>query len=407
MNPWKGIKGLPKNIWLISIASLINRSGTMVIIFLTLYVSQSLEESATRAGLVVAVYGLGAFISAPFVGRLSDKIGEIQLMKISLFGSSFFLLIFSFVHDYYLILLLSFLWAIVNEAFRPASLSFISNESSSVQRKTSFALYRLAINLGMSIGPVIGGILSEISYDLLFYVDAGTCFIAGVFMVVIKWDLHQPPKEIKSTELIPKKTAFFSALSNRSFLYFLIAALPVSIVYMQSMSTLPLYVVDHLGFSNSTFGLLIAVNTVLIILIELPLNASMTSWKDENSLYLGIILTAIGFGALIFADTITILVISIVIWTFGEMIFFPGAATMASEIAPEKRKGEYMGFYQMMFSLSFMAAPYVGTFIYDKFNPTILWAASFFFSLVSLIFVYMSKVSKQKLLLQSEGKAGN
>lgn len=394
MNPWKGIKGLPKNIWLISIASLINRSGTMVIIFLTLYVSQSLEESATRAGLVVAVYGLGAFISAPFVGRLSDKIGEIQLMKMSLFGSAAFLFIFSFIHDYYLILLLSFLWSIINEAFRPASLSFISNESSSAQRKTAFALYRLAINLGMSIGPVIGGVLSEISYSLLFYVDAATCFAAAIFLMVVKWDLRKKPGEEQKVDFVEKKTAFFSALSNKAFLYFLLAALPVSIVYMQSMSTLPLYVVEYLRFSNSTFGLLIAVNTVLIILIELPLNASMTGWKDENSLYLGIILTGIGFGALIFADTITILVMTIVIWTFGEMIFFPGAATMASEIAPENRKGEYMGFYQMVFSLSFMLAPYVGTFIYDKFSPTALWAATFFFSLTSMLFVYLSEKAK-------------
>ncbi len=397
MNPWKGIKGLPKNIWLISIASLINRSGTMVIVFLTLYVSQGLGEEPTSAGLVVAVYGLGAFVSAPFVGRLGDKIGELLLMKISLFGSAVFLFVFSFISNYYFILLLSFLWAIVNEAFRPASLSFISNESTSKQRKTAFALYRLAINLGMSIGPVLGGMLSEISYDLLFYVDAGTCLSAGIFLVAVKWDISK--SETIETETQPElKSTFFSALADKPFLFFLLASLPISIVYMQSMSTLPLFVVENLGFSNSTFGMLIAVNTVLIILIELPLNASMTNWKDENSLYLGALLTGIGFGALAFADSFLLLVTSIVVWTFGEMIFFPGAAAMASEIAPPKRRGEYMGFYQMVFSLSFMLAPYIGTLIYDAFSPRILWIATFFFSLLSLAFVYFSKVYKQKAI---------
>jgi len=132
----------------------------------------------------------------------------------------------------------------------------------------------------MSIGPVIGGLLSEISYSLLFYVDAATCFAAGIFLMVVKWDLRKRTGEEQKIDLVEKKTAFFAALSNKAFLYFLLAALPVSIVYMQSMSTLPLYVVEYLRFSNSTFGLLIAVNTVLIILIELPLNASMTGWKD-------------------------------------------------------------------------------------------------------------------------------
>lgn len=389
MNPWKGIKGLPRNIWLISIASLINRSGTMLIVFLALFVSQGLGEEPTKAGLVVATYGLGAFISAPFVGRLSDRIGELKLMKISLFGSAFFLFLFSFAKSYYAVMGLTFVWAIVNEAFRPASLSFISNESTSTQRKPSFALYRLAVNLGMSVGPVLGGILSDISYDLLFYVDGGTCLAAGIFLAITKWDVREREKEEHTSEKIIKKESFFAALTNKKFLYFLLAVLPISIVYMQSHSTFPLFVVEELGFSNSIFGMLIVVNTVLIILIELPLNSAMADWKDVNSLYLGAILIAMGFGFHMFSNTILLLVIGISIWTFGEMIFFPGAAAMASEIAPLKKRGEYMGFYQMVFSLSFMFAPYIGTMVYESFNSSVLWAGTFFFCLLSLIFVFL------------------
>jgi len=395
VNPWKGIKGLPKNIWLIAIASLINRSGTMVIVFLTLFVSQDLGEGITRAGLVVAVYGLGAFISAPFVGRLSDKIGELRLMKWSLLGSAIFLFIFSFAEDYYTVMLLTFIWAILSEAFRPASLSFISNESTPQQRKTAFALYRLAVNLGMSIGPVLGGILSQISYDLLFYADGGTSLLAWIFLSVVKWDLREPEKEESSTDQILQKGSFFAALANRQFLYLLIAVLPVSIIYMQAHSTFPLFVVENLGFSNSTFGMLVVVNTVLIILFELPLNASMGNWKTINSLYLGALLTGIGFGFHMFSDSIFLLVIAISIWTFGEMVFFPGAAAMASEIAPPKKRGEYMGFYQMAFSFSFMAAPYIGASILEHFNSTILWATTFCFSLVTVLLVkLMSKNEK-------------
>lgn len=396
MNPWKGIKDLPRNIWLISIASLINRSGTMLIVFLALFVSQGLGEEPTRAGLVVAAYGLGAFISAPFVGRLSDRIGELRLMKISLFGSAFFLFLFSLAKSYYVVMGVTFIWSIINEAFRPASLSFISNESPSSQRKPSFALYRLAVNLGMSVGPVLGGVLSDISYDLLFYVDGGTCLVAGIFMTVVKWDSRKPEKEEHSSEKALKKDSFFAALADKRFLYFLLAVLPISIVYMQSHSTFPLFVVEGLGFSNSIFGMLVVVNTVLIISIELPLNSVMANWKDINSLYLGAILTGVGFGFHMFTDIIPLLVIAISIWTFGEMIFFPGAAAMASEIAPPKRRGEYMGFYQMVFSLSFMLAPYLGTTIYEAFNATVLWGGTFLLSLVSLIFILLMNSSQHR-----------
>ena len=132
----------------------------MVLPFIALYANQILKVSKGEAGLVLAAYGIGAFISSPFSGKLSDKIGAMRLMTISLITTGLFLFIYSFVTDFTLFLALTFVWAILSEAFRPASMAFISDEISSDRRKTAFALQRLAINLGMSIGPVVGGILS-------------------------------------------------------------------------------------------------------------------------------------------------------------------------------------------------------------------------------------------------------
>ncbi len=167
-------KNIPKNIWILAAATLINRSGTMVLPFIALYANQILNASKSDAGLVLAAYGIGAFISAPFAGKLSDKIGTMRLMKISLFSTGLFLFLYSFVTNFILFLALTFVWAILSEAFRPASMAFISDEITSDRRKTAFALQRLAINLGMSIGPVVGGILSTINFHLLFYINGLT-----------------------------------------------------------------------------------------------------------------------------------------------------------------------------------------------------------------------------------------
>jgi predicted MFS family arabinose efflux permease len=156
-NPYSGLKAIPKNIWILAAATLINRSGTMVLPFIALYANQILKVSKGEAGLVLAAYGIGAFVSSPFSGKLSDKIGAMRLMTISLITTGLFLFIYSFVTDFTLFLALTFVWAILSEAFRPASMAFISDEISSDRRKTAFALQRLAINLGMSIGPVVGG----------------------------------------------------------------------------------------------------------------------------------------------------------------------------------------------------------------------------------------------------------
>ena len=394
MNPWKGIRALPRNVWLISAATLINRIGTMVLPFLALYVTKTLGRDPTDAGLVIAFYGIGAFITAPLAGKLSDKFGELTLMKISLIGSGIFLFIISQITNYYLLLGTMVVWAAVGEAFRPASLSFISNETTPEQRKTGFALYRLAINLGMSIGPAVGGVLSEINFSLLFYINGITCLSAGIFLFLVKWDLRKAAEHDPTPEIHAK--AFLSVLGNKPFFLFLLLYIPIQVVYMQAFSTLPLYIVNELNLSNSLFGMVIAVNTVIIIFVEVPLNTWMSNWKDRNSLILGAVLTGIGFGLTAVAFDVPLLMLTVVIWTFGEMIFFPAAASRAADLSPQNKRGEFMGYFQMTFSFSFIAAPYIGTLVYESFGSVTLWIGSFFFTFVTVALLVYSDKFKEK-----------
>jgi MFS family permease len=278
-NPYSGLKNIPKNIWILAAATLINRSGTMVLPFIALYANQVLNASKSDAGLVLAVYGIGAFITAPFAGKLSDKIGTLRLMTISLFTTGIFLFLYSFVTDFVWFLSLTFIWAILSEAFRPASMAFISDEITSDRRKTAFALQRLAINLGMSIGPVIGGILSTINFHLLFYINGLTALAAGIFLILSPFEKHdvvQKEAEVKEQAIPYQKVSVFS---DKRLLYFLFALIPVEIVFFQHIGALPLFIVTDLGFSNAVFGFLTAVNTVLIIFIEVPLKDSMRNWN--------------------------------------------------------------------------------------------------------------------------------
>ena len=206
---------------MISSATLINRAGTMVLPFVALYARQELNVSTGDAGLVLAFYGIGALISSPFSGKLSDKIGSLKLMTMSLISTGLFLFLYSIVTDFKLFLALSFVWAILNEAFRPANMSFISSEITPDRRKTAFALNRLAINLGMSIGPVVGGILSTINFSLLFYVDGITSLAAGSFLIFTHWDVHKPLEKSTIVEDQIEMTNRTSVFRNKKFLYFL------------------------------------------------------------------------------------------------------------------------------------------------------------------------------------------
>ena len=385
-NPWRGLKGIPKNIWLLSAATLINRSGTMVLPFLALYFAKELKVSVSEAGLALVAFGLGSLILAPFVGRLSDRFGPLSIMKLSLFASGFMLFLFSFIDNYNIALIVTFLWSALSEAFRPANLTFISNETAPEQRKTAFALNRIAINLGMSIGPVIGGILAYYNYHLLFYVDGVTSVMAAGFLMVSPFEKFHEEEVIKEAVLAPQKI-----YKDKRFIYYILALLPVEFVFFQHLGAVPIYFVKELHYTEAIYGILMAINTVIIIFVEVPLNSGMSHWRDSSSLALGSLLCAIGFGMMAFSANIYYLVLSIIVWTFGEMIFFPSSASFLSNIAPKDKVGEYMGYYQMNFSFSFMVAPWLGAIVLENYGSTILWGATFVLASLSAIFLYRLK----------------
>jgi len=388
MNPWRGLKGLPREMWIVSFAILINRMGTMVLPFLVIYLTQRLGYKISTAGFVITFYGLGALISAPFVGKLADRIGAFFLMKLSLIFSALVLLVYPFIEDYSLILLVTFIWSVIGEAFRPASMALVSSVVKSDQRKTAFALTRLMINLGMSIGPVAAGFLIQFSFQIIFFVDAFTSFLAALFLIILPIrkeisNRDQPQNQQMSND--------YPAWKDNNMIYFLIALIPASFVIFQHFGSMPLFLIKDLHFTTATVGLLFSVNTILIILIEVPLNTAMQNWSYSRSLMLGSMLIGIGFGAMAFAADTAMIIITIIIWTFGEMTFFPIGSAYVAEIAPSNKRGEYMGYYQMIFSLSFTFAPWIGTTVFESFGARQLWIGAFFTAIISATMMFKLK----------------
>lgn len=385
MNPWRGLGALPKEVWFLCLATLVNRAGTMVLPFLTLYLTVDRKFSAGLAGLALTVYGIAAIIIAPLAGRLSDRWGSLLIIKLSLFLSGLILFAFPFVTSLYGILAITGVWALANESFRPPSMALIGHLSPPAQRKMAFALSRLAINLGMSIGPVIGGFLAMRSFKSLFYVDGITAILAGVLIAAMPW---RATREIANAASAARDSAandqppqsqlsYASVLRDRKFLFFLVAMLPVEMVFFQSLAAMPLFIVRDLHISEAAFGMLLAINTVMIILTEVPLNLAMSSWSHRNTLALGALLVGAGFGGLALTGGAIGVAITVFIWTMGEMILLPASSAYVSDLAPPAQAGAYMGLYTMGFSIAFAAGPWLGVQVLEKFGPTAVWLGTF------------------------------
>jgi MFS family permease len=276
------------------------------------------------------------------------------------------------------------------------------------QRKPAFALSRLAVNLGMSVGPAIGGLLALFSFRWLFFVDGATSILAGVVIAMARWDAarlkpsHDPDwadpeelgREIEADSLVPLAVAHpaqdLRAFRNPRMLYFLAAMIPAQLVFFQLTSSLPLFLVRNLRLPESLYGTVFTLNTLLIVALEVPLNTSMVHWSHRRTLALGALLYAIGFGSFAFATRPVQIFACVVVWTFGEMILLPGSSAYAAEIAPPGRRGEYMGLYTMSFSIAFSLGPFLGAELLQRWGPHGLWGVAFISGCISALM--MSRV---------------
>ena len=374
-NPWRGLGALPPKIWIHFAATLVNRMGTMAIPFLVLYLTKDAGFTAARAGLMLSLYGAGSLVVSPFLGRLADRVGHVRMMKASLLSSGLVMLAYPLARSTGAIAVVTLALAVTAEAFRPASLSVLTDLAPPEQRKAAFAVNRLAINLGMSIGPAVGGYLAEISFPTIFRVDGATSILAFAVLAMTGFAVAEHASAAGDDG--PPAPRSQPAYKDMQLLGFLAACVPLAAVFFQHEGALPLDVVRDLGLPASFFGWMFTINTGLIVLFEVRLNLSTSHWPHRKSLFIGGLFIAVGFGAMAFAQTGAAIAGTVVIWTIGEMILLPSMSNVVAELAPPDRRGEYMGLYSMSWGLAFAVGPWLGTFALERFGRVTLWAGTF------------------------------
>jgi predicted MFS family arabinose efflux permease len=399
-NPWRGLRGLPSIVWIVFATSLVNRAGMMALPFLVLYLTEHLGVSASLAGLAVSAYGLGGVITAPISGRLCDRIGPFTIMRASLALTGVVLLVIPLVHSFAMVVGLTFVWAFIAEAGRPATLSALTETIMPEQRKAAIAVNRLAVNLGMSIGPAVGGFLAMVSFPLLFVVDGLTSLAAAGVLTTLLWSSRRSLAAVhrlvvEGDQDRPRASADVregaSVLRDRPAMAFFVATFLTGLVFMQHQGAMPLYLVRDLHYRESFYGMLFVLNTLLIVAIEVPLNLAMSRWSHRHATMLGVLLFAIGFGALGIVRSPLAIAATVVIWTFGEMIFFPVSTAYVAELAPRGRSGEYMGAYSGTISLALIVGPWAGTATLDRLGANVAWAGVFVCGLAAFGVVALSR----------------
>ncbi len=368
--------GLSRETWLLSLIMLINRSGTMVIPFMTLYLtSEKMGYSIAQAGFVFGLFGAGAFSGAWLGGRLTDKIGFYPVQLITLLFGGILFIVLGQMKTYPLICLFTFLLSFVNEAFRPANSTAIAFYSKQENRTRSYALNRLAINLGWAVGSALGGFLAHINYELLFWVDGLTNMAAAGLMWAMLKPVNYKPVHQPNIDGQPKTVP---AHRDKTYISFILVTILFASCFFQIFTNLPVYFKKELHLSELYIGFLMAANGIIIAIVEMVLIYKLEG-KRNPLVYITIGVFIVGLSYLMLnipAPGVILALIMIIAITFGEILSMPFMNTYWIGRTHATNRGQYAALYTMAWSVAQTLGPIGGSQLADHVSFSALWWAA-------------------------------
>jgi len=385
-------KGLSREAWMLSIVMLINRSGSMVLPFLGVYMTDHLKFSLENTGIVLSFYGIGSVLGSWLGGFLTDKFGEYYIQSWSLFLSAPIFIIMPFFSSVEMMALLIFLQSTISDTFRPANSVAITKYARPENLTKAFSLNRMAVNLGFSIGPALGGILSGISYNSLFIVNAIGAVIAGIIYVIFfrrRNKIFREKKKLEPVKVV-EKTTTKSPYKDYPFLLYSFLCAVFAVCFFQFFNTIPLFYKDVAKLDQSTIGFILGYSGFIIVLLEMPLvSLAERVLKIPQILSIGIIMSGVSYLLLLFGSNIPLLLLSMSILSIAEIWVLPFMSTVTALRAEKGNKGAYMGLNGIAFSFSFIFTPFLGTYVISHFGFDSLWIGSFTVLALSAVLIYI------------------
>lgn len=363
--------GLPREAWWLALVVLVNRTGMMVVFFMTLYLTRKLGFTVAQAGQVMTCWGIGSLFGSYFGGWLSDRWGTFRVQLYSLIWNGIGFMVLGQLSGFPAIAVAVFLVAVVGEAFRPANITAFTEVCPADIRARGIVLNRLAANLGIAVGPAVGGFLARMDYVYLFWVDGFTCLAAAVVVFVMLRQVIPSPavcEEAQSARQSPWQDMLFLSVMG--------LLLVVGVVFFQIFNIWPLYMREVNGFLENQIGLLLTINCILIVLLEMPMIHRLEEYNPLASVMAGVVLLFSGFFLLPFGSSYGYVIVTVVLWTFGEMLVFPLIATFIANRADDRSRGRYMGLFTLTFSFSFVLGPVFGTTAYAQLGPKWMWLST-------------------------------
>ncbi|MFJ4784252.1 MDR family MFS transporter [Streptomyces sp. NPDC088794] len=366
----ESVSGLPREFWWLWTSTLVNRLGAFVATFMALYLTLDRGYSATYAGLVASLHGLGGVASSLGAGVMTDRLGRRPTLLIAQASTAASVALLGFVHDPVAIAAVAFLVGMTSNASRPAVQAMMADIVRPEDRVRAFSLNYWAINLGFAVSSMGAGFIAEFSYLAGFLIEAGMTALCAV-VVFLKLPESRPQRT--SAEAGAKDDVRLgTVLRDGRFMGVVGLSFLVSVIFQQGSVGLPV-AMGEAGFTPADYGMAIAVNGVLIVALQIPVTRFIEHRDPRRLLVVSSVLAGYGFGLTAFAGSVGLFAVTVCVWTLAEIVNAPTQTGLVVRLSPVHGRGRYQGMYTLSWAVAALVAPLMSGFIIDRFGAEWLW----------------------------------
>ncbi|MEV7615747.1 MFS transporter [Streptomyces sp. NPDC089799] len=369
----ESVSGLPRAFWWLWTSTLVNRLGAFVATFMALYLTQQRGYSASFAGLVAALHGLGGVVSTLAAGVLTDRLGRRPTMLAAQASTAFSVALLGFMEHPAAIAAVALLVGMTSNASRPAVQAMMADIVRPEDRVRAFALNYWAINLGFAVSAVAAGVIAEYSYLAGFLGEAALTLVCAV-LVYVKLPESRPERTGAAAAGEPA-IGLGTVLRDRRFMGVVGLSFLISLIFTQGSVGLPV-AMGAAGFSPGDYGLVIAVNGVLIVALQIPVTRFIEHRDPQRLLVVSALLAGYGFALTAFAGSIGVYALTVCVWTLAEIVNSPTQMSLVVRLSPVHGRGRYQGMYSMSWSVAALVAPLMAGYVIDAWGAAWLWGST-------------------------------
>jgi MFS family permease len=385
----------PRQFWLLFWGLLISTTGSsMIWPFLMIYVSEKLAlPLAAVASLLTLNASMG--LAASFIaGPLTDRVGRKWVMVVSLAMNGIINIFMSQASNLPTFAVLMALTGAINPLYRVGADAMMADLISPEKRIDAYSMLRLSNNLGVSIGPAMGGFVAGASYTVAFYCAAtGMLIYSFLVMVMAAETLPKEAAQLARQKAEPL-AGYGTILSDKRFMPFVGAFTLTMITSAMVWTLLSVYTKVNYHLPEALFGFIPTTNALMVVFLQIRVTQVSKRYPPLKALAFGSLFYAIGVGSLALGRGFWGFWTGMVIITLGELVMVPTASTLTANLAPPDMRGRYMSIYGLTWGVASGIGPVLGGFLNDTIAPVSIWFGGLLIGLIAtLSFLWISRRS--------------